>query len=381
MGEASPKLHSAASEALARVPTAQVPEGYAHPAAPIRLAGSVTHGYGRGSRQLGVPTANLPPAPLREQLSALPDGVYFGWGSTSGLTPRCLVAACFLASQCTAESECGPLSGSLLCPLCPVCPYLLHPHALSRSWAQLDVDESWPEADRQVGRTRAGIRAAATSSRHFVPETSSLRCAERRRATNANAAPASRPVQVHKMVMNIGRRPTFGDEEPELRSAGCPPARCCACCACGLQARAGRWLHAVWQQGGGSMLAGPGRRTYGALLAACLPGGHTWAVASSCQPATRLPRAMAAAMALLRSVEAHIMHRYSQDFYGQPLRLLALGFIRWAVACPRSVPGLPGAYPQQPGIILRPARQGAVGAAYAGLPAPFPAVLQAGGQV
>lgn len=121
----------------------QVPEGYAHPAAPIRLAGSVTHGYGRGSKQLGVPTANLPPAPLREQLAALPDGVYFGW-------------------------------------------------------AQLDVDDSWPEADRQV----------------------------------------------HKMVMNIGRRPTFGDKEPEL------------------------------------------------------------------------------------SVEAHIMHRYSQDFYGQPLRLLALGFIR-----------------------------------------------------
>lgn len=56
----------------------QVPEGYAHPAAPIRLAGSVTHGFGRGSKQLGVPTANLPPAPLREQLAELPDGVYFG---------------------------------------------------------------------------------------------------------------------------------------------------------------------------------------------------------------------------------------------------------------------------------------------------------------
>ena len=38
-------------------------------------------------------------------------------------------------------------------------------------WAQLDVDASWPEADRRV----------------------------------------------HKMVMNIGRRPTFEDAEPELR--------------------------------------------------------------------------------------------------------------------------------------------------------------------
>jgi hypothetical protein len=57
---------------------AQVPEGYAHPAAPLRLAGDVTDGFGRGSRQLGVPTANLPPGPLAEQLRGLPSGVYFG---------------------------------------------------------------------------------------------------------------------------------------------------------------------------------------------------------------------------------------------------------------------------------------------------------------
>ena len=55
-----------------------MPEGYSHPAAPIRLAGAVTTGFGRGSRQLGVPTANLPPEPLEAQLAGLPDGVYFG---------------------------------------------------------------------------------------------------------------------------------------------------------------------------------------------------------------------------------------------------------------------------------------------------------------
>ena len=56
----------------------QVPEGYAHPAAPIRLAGNVTTGFGRGSKQLGVPTANLPPGPLAAQLAGLSTGVYFG---------------------------------------------------------------------------------------------------------------------------------------------------------------------------------------------------------------------------------------------------------------------------------------------------------------
>ena len=32
------------------------------------------------------------------------------------------------------------------------------------------------------------------------------------------------------------------------------------------------------------------------------------------------------------------MHRYSRDFYGQPLRLVALGFIRWAGHAGRLVP-------------------------------------------
>jgi len=57
----------------------RVPDGYAHPAAPIRLAGAIVPGFGRGSRQLGVPTANLAPAPLEAQLRGLPAGVYFGW--------------------------------------------------------------------------------------------------------------------------------------------------------------------------------------------------------------------------------------------------------------------------------------------------------------
>jgi len=38
----------------------------------------VTTGFGRGSAQLGFPTANLPPGPLAEALAGLPAGVYFG---------------------------------------------------------------------------------------------------------------------------------------------------------------------------------------------------------------------------------------------------------------------------------------------------------------
>ncbi|KAI1609822.1 riboflavin kinase [Exophiala viscosa] len=45
---------------------------------PIRLQGPVIRGFGRGSKELGIPTANIPP----EGLSSYPDlasGVYYGW--------------------------------------------------------------------------------------------------------------------------------------------------------------------------------------------------------------------------------------------------------------------------------------------------------------
>jgi riboflavin kinase len=48
----------------------------------LRLEAPVVRGFGRGSRQLGVPTANMDPSALAAaglQLDQLPRGVYFGW--------------------------------------------------------------------------------------------------------------------------------------------------------------------------------------------------------------------------------------------------------------------------------------------------------------
>ncbi len=56
----------------------QVPEGYVFSRTPLRLHGKVTTGFQRGSKQMGFPTANLPPEPLTEELEGLPKGVYFG---------------------------------------------------------------------------------------------------------------------------------------------------------------------------------------------------------------------------------------------------------------------------------------------------------------
>lgn len=48
------------------------------------LCGPVANGYGRGSRKLGIPTANLPCSLFQAQLEELPCGVYIGWAGVRG---------------------------------------------------------------------------------------------------------------------------------------------------------------------------------------------------------------------------------------------------------------------------------------------------------
>jgi len=59
-------------------PPHQIPPGFAMPT-PVALAGTVVKGFGRGSRDLAVPTANIDPAPLQGVVGKLPRGVFFGW--------------------------------------------------------------------------------------------------------------------------------------------------------------------------------------------------------------------------------------------------------------------------------------------------------------
>jgi hypothetical protein len=39
----------------------------------------VVKGYGRGSKVLGIPTANLDVTPLKIESDSLAPGIYFGW--------------------------------------------------------------------------------------------------------------------------------------------------------------------------------------------------------------------------------------------------------------------------------------------------------------
>ncbi|PIA13531.1 riboflavin kinase [Coemansia reversa NRRL 1564] len=46
---------------------------------PIFIEGTVVKGFGRGGKQLGIPTANLPEPVVEKALSDIPIGVYYGW--------------------------------------------------------------------------------------------------------------------------------------------------------------------------------------------------------------------------------------------------------------------------------------------------------------
>ncbi|KAJ2006752.1 riboflavin kinase [Coemansia thaxteri] len=53
------------------------------PPFPIFVEGSVVAGFGRGGKQLGIPTANLPEAVVEQALADIPIGVYYGWAKVN----------------------------------------------------------------------------------------------------------------------------------------------------------------------------------------------------------------------------------------------------------------------------------------------------------
>jgi FAD synthase len=60
---------------------------------PPRVVGKVVKGFGRGSKDLGWPTANLESADVDAEIAGLDRGVYCGWGSVNGSGPYLAVAS------------------------------------------------------------------------------------------------------------------------------------------------------------------------------------------------------------------------------------------------------------------------------------------------
>jgi FAD synthase len=152
-----------------------VPPSYALPGGPVRLDGPVVRGFGRGSRQMGVPTANIDPEPLAGILEGMPKGVYFGWA--------CLRTSCDKHHTNTLLGEpprsrhhtANTLANTTTCTTTRV-----------HRWAQLDAPSDWPDADRAV----------------------------------------------HKMVMNVGRRPTVEQVLLPVAAVCCDVVLLCCCLLC-----------------------------------------------------------------------------------------------------------------------------------------------------
>lgn len=53
----------------------------------VLLEGPVVAGFGRGSKELGIPTANLDPDALGSALGSVAPGVYCGWTTIDGAGP------------------------------------------------------------------------------------------------------------------------------------------------------------------------------------------------------------------------------------------------------------------------------------------------------
>lgn len=61
----------------------------------VLLSGTVVHGFKRGSKELGIPTANISPDELGETGASLDLGVYFGYGYLRGTMYRAVVSVGF----------------------------------------------------------------------------------------------------------------------------------------------------------------------------------------------------------------------------------------------------------------------------------------------
>jgi len=64
-------------------PSVVGPDSGPHPPYPIYLRGAVASGFGRGSKELGCPTANLPEDTVIPHSAALDNGVLYGFARVS----------------------------------------------------------------------------------------------------------------------------------------------------------------------------------------------------------------------------------------------------------------------------------------------------------
>ncbi|KAI1260629.1 riboflavin kinase [Xylariaceae sp. FL1019] len=100
------------------------PDSGPEPPYPLQMEGTVISGFGRGSKELGIPTANLPvDTSLTPWIESARSGVYFGWAS--------LALPTFHPDSSTTTSSTSPLPSASSSEPTWTSVYQIHPMVMS----------------------------------------------------------------------------------------------------------------------------------------------------------------------------------------------------------------------------------------------------------
>ncbi|KAG0357010.1 riboflavin kinase [Podila minutissima] len=101
---------------------------------PIKMSGNVIKGFGRGSKDLGIPTANLPEEAIAEQEKDMVTGIYYGWAQVvvkahKDEPQHQLESSSSLSASATTLSPSSSTSS-----LATSCPATVYPMVMSLGW-------------------------------------------------------------------------------------------------------------------------------------------------------------------------------------------------------------------------------------------------------
>ncbi|KAF9322149.1 riboflavin kinase [Podila horticola] len=103
---------------------------------PIKMSGTVIKGFGRGSKDLGIPTANLPEEAIAEQEKDMVTGIYYGWAQVVVKAhkdePQLQLESSSSSSLSAPAANFSPSSSTS--SLATSCPATVYPMVMSLGW-------------------------------------------------------------------------------------------------------------------------------------------------------------------------------------------------------------------------------------------------------
>ncbi|KAG0084492.1 riboflavin kinase [Podila epicladia] len=101
---------------------------------PIKMSGTVIKGFGRGSKDLGIPTANLPEDAIAEQEKDMVTGIYYGWAQVVVKAHKDEPQHQLESSSSLSASTTNLSPSSSTSSLATSCPATVYPMVMSLGW-------------------------------------------------------------------------------------------------------------------------------------------------------------------------------------------------------------------------------------------------------